>query len=518
MRRHLMACALGLGMLVSSLPAAATAAVPVPGAGHVAWTDVDNSFSTEAVTFDVDGDGDEDTIVGAGDRIPYYLGSVPGPPHWAVHQGHDFANPPLPKIRALDATTGRALWSVSLVETGDASLRPTRTEKRLLEDLHVGDVDGDGDTDLLVLSSGYPLDATKSPRQITTVYDPRTGRRVWEEVVQRTEPANHILVRAFVPLSAGGRSYGVISQLHAPQDGTFNADVQVVAGVADAPFQPVTKLAVEDGITEAMVHYFDGVPRIFLFNDFRRRERDDDSRLRVRAVDVNAHAAGLTFTPRWTQKSLAGSSPGFLGIRAFVIDGDKPLLVTGENALMARDANTGEPLWRSEAAWLVNGFGDYVLHDVNADGVKDIVVASAGNAVGPPVPVLISHPMVTAVNGKDGKMLWRRADLRGEMTMVAMTKGDIDGDGAVEVVTSMFHPDGFPYNTSGTDDPGMIGVYDITTGAPKCRFSLERMVGGLDTGQMDSTPGVEIVATTLGGTTYAFRAAQPGCGVLATAP
>lgn len=513
MRRGVIAGTAAACLLLGAMPAAS---VGLPG-GHIAWADVDNSWTSEAVTFDVNGDGRDDAIVAGGDRLQGYFGAVPGPPWFAAHMAHDTVRPQQPRIKALDGLSGEPLWQVSLIETGESGPLAARTEKRHIEDLHLGDVDGDGDTDLLVLSTGYAFGTNRAPRQITTVYDPRSGKVVWERAVLADSSAHYIHVRAYSPMVVEGKHYGVISQLTAPQNSTFNANVDVVAAPRNAPFEQVASLAVQDGITDALVHQIDGKPRIFLFNHHRVNTPSDDARMRIRALDVTPAATGLQFSERWNRKSLVSSGYGTLGLPSYVIDGPRPLLVTGENSLMARDALTGEPLWRSESAWLVNGMGDAVLHDVNRDGTDDMVIAS-GTVWFTDPPAYQYSPTITAVNGKDGTLLWKRADHVGETDMLAVTKADIDGDGQVEAIASMYHRDMDRNWTSSTEDPGLIGVYDIATGAQKCRFSMDRMVWALDTGRMDAAAGQEILAPTVAGTTFAFRAAQPGCGVLANGP
>ena len=489
--------------LTLALAAPAASAIPID-AGHVRWVEPGDAWVSGGGLVRANADAVHDVVRIAGDRAASYVQCGNGP--WTtLNRARDLASVPEPGIEALDGATGAPLWSIAWNTGGPGA---ERDAFEILEAAHTGDLDGDGSDDVLVLRSSVAADRSTIVRR-TTMYDASTGSVRWE--TSETVPGDDATIRAFLPADIFGEAGGVLLAIRISPDFTFETSVTLVTLPEGEAPEPFLELPVEDGIVIPIpVPYGDGIRVVTAVATINIGPPPSVS-VDMRAIDVTLDEdREVVVSTDWSRQGVGGNP-------ILVTGGDDPAIVTGDYKVHALDLDTGETRWTHPADVSPEG-GTLALADVNGDGIEDVV---ASPRFGPEGTGLFTGGFfgeIIAIDGRDGAELWRQEDAMGKFRAWAMRTADLEGDGTEELVASLAQQDGFPLCSTPTDDPGAVAVYDLATGAKECHLPTDRFPSVVSAANVDGEAGDEILASTYGGSTYAFTNAEPGCGALAADP
>ncbi len=476
------------------------------------WVHPDHAFFQQSGVTDVNGDGTEDIVALAGDRNAAYVGCMPCHPGGYIHQGLDSAISPARKILALDGTDGTVLWERHFSTEGSIPISQ-RTRYDLLEDSAMGDLDGDGQDDLLIAHGIYPADHL-SPTSLTptaqdgtaklTMLDPSDGSVVWE----RTEevPDGSILFRNIEPVSIAGKPGVVVSTSEIAYPGyAFTSTVELLTFNLGLPPTLEASLQTQAGVTRYPFAVADG-NRTMLAMVSVHVGNPEGGVVRIRAYDLRrGDQEALQIDPTW-------SAEGFGGIPmttfpAVILAGEVPAIVLPMGqATKALSLKDGSTIWSSPLV-PQQPSGTFRVADVNGDATDDLIV-NFFRGVG------LYPTLLFALDGVTGTQLWTIEDQLGKNGVLAWDIADVDGDGKAEVVTAQTAREAFVLSGNTQDETGYVGTYDLATGAVRCRFHMQRQAWTLRTGNVDGQPGEEIIVPTLGGTVHAFGNGEPGCGLL----
>lgn len=497
-----------LAATVLSWPSPVTAQI-APG---VRWVHPDHAFFQQSGVTDVNGDGTDDVIALAGDRNAAYVSCVPCHPGSDIHQRFDAQVSPARKILALDGVDGTVLWERHFSTEGSIPAAD-RTRYDLLEDSAMGDLDGDGQDDLLVAHGIYP--AGHQGPMLTpeaddgiatlTMFDPSDGSVVWE----RTEdvPDGSIYFRSIEPASIGGRPAVVVSTSKITYPSyTFTSTVEfLILNPGLGPTVAAT-LETEDGVTRYPFAVTNGDRTMLAVVSVR--VGGSGPALRVHAYEIyRDEQADLQIDPTWTADGFGGIP--MATFPAVILNGPEPVIVLpmGQDT-KALSMLDGSLRWTS-ALVPQQPSGTFQVADVNGDATDDVIGNFYRGALYP--------TLLFALDGATGSQLWSIEDQLGTNGVHAWDIADVDGDGTAEVVTTQTARDPFVVAGNSQDEAGYVGVYDGATGAARCRFHMQRQAWTVRTANVDGQPGEEILVPTLGGTVYAFGDGEPGCGALRTA-
>lgn len=493
-----------LAALTLSLALVAPGAAAIPlDVGHVAWVEPGDAWVSAGGLVRANADAVPDVVRAAGDRSASYIQCGNGP--WtSLHRAQDLASPPVPRIEVLDGVTGSVLWRADW-NTGGVGAE--RESFELLEGVHTGDLDGDGSDDVLVLRSSYAVDGSTVTVR-ATMYAAATGAIRWETV--ETVARSAAPIRAFIPFEVFGEPGGLMLDVRINPDLSFESSSTLVSLSPDAAPEVVLALPEQDGLAlPTPVAYGDGIRLIteVVTITFPPPTVSID----MHAMDVTRDEDGELVTEIAWERSNVGGNP------VLVTGGEDPAIVTGDDGVVALDLDTGATRWTHPADVSPEG-GTLAIADANGDGVDDVI---ASPAFGPEHTGLFAGGFfgeMIAIDGRNGQELWRQEDATGKFRAWAIQTADLEGDGAAELVASLAQQDGFPVCSTPTDDPGAVAVYDLATGAKECHLPTDRFPSAVAAANVDGSPGDELLASTYGGSTYAFTDAEPGCGALAVDP
>jgi len=149
------------------------------------------------------------------------------------------------------------------------------------------------------------------------------------------------------------------------------------------------------------------------------------------------------------------------------------------------------------------------IADLNGDGLREIVIGCPNQLT------------VYALRGTNGSTLWSYSNASTHSQSSSRKIGDIDGDGALEVVLTSYH-NGYGDCTSSSPCPNHLIVLDGATGTVEWTWQNPRGIGfeGLAIADVDNDGCMEIVvgpnSATAGSTFYVLDSPTPvsGCGVL----
>lgn len=509
---------LSVGAALALVPASAPALV---GAAHVHWARADHAWSTAAGQIDANGDATPDVVVLSGDRFDGYVQCGTGGPFATLNRLQGTLMVPAAKMQALDGRTGDPLWTVEWAPAGTAA-DPERDRHELLEGVHAGDLDGDGTGDLLVLRSTYAADGSSITQHLTSI-NPRTGATEWD--VARVREGGSLVVQNFLPMAVFGQPGGLLVETEVIVDlETFEVRFESHGSLVrlSPAGAPQTFLELPEELELGVpVPYGDGL-----------RFVRQDAVISIGppptiTIDVSVHDLTLdedgepVVTPAWSKAGIGGSPMAVTGGSDPLVVVAQDLAATETGRVVAFDLDDGAQRWVDPVNVGPRG-GTFTTADVNGDGAEDVIASPAfGTEQTGQLGMLLRgglHAELVALDGKTGAELWRRMDPGGKFRAWSLDFADITGDGKQEIVAALTHADAWPTCSSPADDPGMVAVYDLATGAQRCRLSTDRFPGDIVGVDLNAAPGKELVATTYGGSTYAFTNAQPGCGLLGTGP
>lgn len=303
------------------------------------------------------------------------------------------SSPLLSRVEIFSGRTGAVLWRLGGFDQGSDASFP-------LEAVGLGDVDGDGHSDVVV--------ATYADMRL---FSGRTGQQLWRRPptvgnytsVCEIEDWNGDL-RADLAVAVYNSGTSLVQLL----SGTNGSQIGVVANLPNNNFEGTVR------------------PLGDLNGDFRM---DLVLGIRSRAYVITTSPAALlrTITPSWSPDSrmLDGIDLDGDGRREVVIGRHAQLPSGGRGAVDAYDAVTGDlrlsipnpPTQAGEFGNSVCGVGD-----LDQDGVTDLVVGASDRS---------TYGAAIAFSGRTGAALWSRggwAGFSGCGTALAAL-GDVDGDG-----------------------------------------------------------------------------------------
>ena len=506
--------ATGAAVLLLSAFGPAASGIPIDQ-GHIEWIAADDGWVTGSGAVDANGDGVLDVVTGAGDRSSAYVwcGAAGNPsPH--LNLATDTAMQPAPRLSVLDGRDGTVLWQKEWNTGGLVGQAPERDRYELLEGTWVGDVDGDGSQDILVLRSSPAADGSNRIDRLE-LYDPRNGTLRW--AVNETLPAGEASIRQFFPAEILGEPGAVLIRWVINPDFTFDTTARLLSIEPGEPPSVIHQLADGEGslMLPEVVPYGDGV-RIVETSVRVTPPPGLSVNVDVDVVDLVRDEDGdLVETPAWSRKNVNG-------LPVVATRGSEPSVVVGEDSVVAYDLDDGVKRWQNPTVIGAEAGGTMTALDVNGDGVDDIVASPkfGPKAIPDPAGLFLGgfSPEIVAIDGRTGADLWRRVDQVGKFGALSFSTADVDADGKRELVAVMPHQDPWPLCSQPSDDPGLVGVYELATGVPECRLSTDRLASGVVAANLNGVAGDELAVTTYGGRTYAFTDAEPGCGLLATSP
>lgn len=496
------------------LPAGVAGGMPIEQ-GHIQWIDPGDGYASAGTLIDANGDGVRDVVVGAGDRFSAYIWCAgrgnPGP---FVNARKDQAMEPIPALTVLDGKDGEPIWRREWNTGGLIGVRPERQTHDQLDGVHTGDLDGDGDDDLLVLRTTIDFEAPRIVQR-TSMLDPSDGSTEWTTTEVIEEPVETF--RLFVPMAVLGGPGGVLVSAVIRQGTPPETATRLVRFTPGEPPKTIVEIPSPAG---ALAY-----PYVASVGDRLRVVRvlahitpppNPSVSIDLDAVEVFRNQEGEV------ELESAWQLPGVDAFPVFLTEGSDPLVVAGRLELdhaIAFDADDGSHRWDGPVRSSPVG-GLMVGADANDDGVEDVLVSPQWG------PKVVEDPLlrggltgeIVAIDGRDGSELWRKEELAAKFGARSMGLADIDADGRSELVASYTHQDGFATCSYPVDEQGLLAVYDLATGDQRCRFSTDRLASSILAEDVNAVEGDEVIATTYGGRTYAFTNADPGCGLLGTAP
>lgn len=465
--------------------------------GHVRWIHDDGeAWFTESDVAAVNDDVVPDVIVAGGDRLVYgWVIFPPGNPRGLFDQALAEASTATPRIVALDGGDGSVIWRRDF-GTGDGL--ETKDKVELL--------DGAGLVDegrYAVLRSSYDAQGGRSTRlvQRLALYATNDGHKLWES--RTVQPADTYIWRSLELLRVAGRDMALVTSQRFDDRVTSSEELVEITSsgprlVWKSGWHPGTGFATARAAEDEGVVYASSIRWIPQGDNVYAVKPGT-----LRAVSVMADGTARTL---WSERK-AGGWP------MAIMDGPRPTLVVGDDAIVARDSVTGRVLWRDDLNlnWLDGGA--LLPLDVNGGGDELFAASPYGTD-------LYGRDFTTefALIDSEGGEIWRHLEATGKYGPVAFAPADVDGDSTPEIVASMMHQDGFPFVGQYGDDPGLVGVYDVDDGVVRCRFSTDRVAFSFGAADTDGVPGDEVTVPTVAGRVYQFTNAEPGCGALATLP
>lgn len=504
---------LAAAALVALVPGSPQA-LPVPAGTHLAWVSPQAPRWTTGVgTIEATGDAVPDVVTVSGDRSQVYQQCLvpPGNPAPNVHSVADRALQPATEITLLDGATGNVLASRDLADAKRPVGQDPETVE-LVEDVHAGDLDRDGNPDVLVLRSTVAIDGSSSIAR-TTLYDARTVAPIWDVA---EDPVESFAFRRFTPLAIDGAPGGIIASA-TPLVTVDGATMFITMRGRSEVVRFPERTGPESLLT---------LPSNFVMPS--AVARGDGYRLismpllvtvtgRTAAVRVDASATDLTFpsgeprlTHRWFREG-AGGSPAVVSGDTLFVGRERPEVERG--SVVAMDLDTGSDRWSVPLDVGPRG-GTLTAADIDADGIRD-VIASPAFPPSPAPDVLKGHLYATlvALDGTDGSHRWSVDEYAAKFRAFDLSTAEMDGDEELELIATFATQDGFAGCAQPADDPGMIGTFELADGAADCRFTMDRFPGAPPRAvSLDARPGNELVVGTLGGNVYAFTHRGPACG------
>lgn len=503
-------------------PAAATPLLE-DGAGHVEWIHRDNTFNIGGALLRANADAVPDVVTLSAHRGGYQqcFGAAPTA---AAHLALDTVFAPSVKLSVLDGATGAPIWERSFDDGGLVGVRVTPQWFELGSSVHTGDLDGDGADDLLLLRTTKAADGSQMKLH-RTMYDPATGTVRW--TTERVAPANAAVIQSFVPIPVFGSPGGLMADMVITTQIvgteikiTIDGDSSFVLLRPGALPEPVVTLPDEMGVVLPVL-FGNGYRLLSFPTTIEGTPPNLQIISSVNAVDLALDDDDEpVFTGAWSRPGAGGTHWGVSGGSnpAVVVTRPKADL-TGFVAVM--NLADGADRWTRDLNVGPQG-GSFLTADADADGVEDIIASPAFGATEPagdPANVLAGGTFaeIHALDGRTGQPLYVRTDHLGKFRAWSLGLADVDGDARVELLAGLGASDGLVCSQP-SDDPGVVGVYELSTGIPECRFHTDRFPKMMLPTQITPGGGQEVVVPTAGGNVWAFTNAEPGCGALGIHP
>lgn len=467
---------------------------------HVNWIHSRDAWATEAGLVHVNRDRVPDVVVASGDR-DLYLWFAPGNPAALLRLLTHDRFPTPQEMVALDGRDGSVLWRV---KWGPAVPPEDKTRYEFIGDLTIGDFDDDGDRDILVLRGAYKARGNRATGLIhrTTLYEASNGRVIWER--RERFGAGEFSFRTIDPVTVGGRDYAVVTALNNDYDWNLSTVIEVIRFRGHRPPSSVLREVYPRKTLSTAASSDRGHLTVFASGMRWVQQSETTFTLKPAPLDSYKVSSGrrARLVKTWSRPK-AGAYP------LTVLEGKNPRVAAGQEKVVAYNARSGRVAWRHDARMSFLEPGNIYPLDVDGDKQDDAILSPV---LGDSLWGRDFSSEIHAVEGAGGQQLWKQVERAGKYGVRAFTHGDVDGDRKKDLIASLLHNDAFPFVGHFDDDPGLVGVYDLRDGSVKCRFSTDRLSRAVLSGPMDRARGDEVIAPSLGGNTYAFTNAAPGCG------
>lgn len=465
---------------------------------HLVWASPDEAYVVGGGAIDADGDGTADLVTASGTVAPGAQCIVPpGSPLPTVNHVKQSVRASAQRLAALDGRTGAELWRVPWT--------PQTGWTDTVETVTTGDLDGDGRPDVLVLRNSRRNDGSGGTLR-TTLHDAATGAVRWSDTRATSDFYSY---RHAVPFTLDGQRALLVSQMTLQPPLEIRSSLQVLVLPPGAPPIAVGELPVVDGAIAAPFASggATGPATVAVLSATVNGPPSPSV-----VTDIDVYRLGLDASGGlWT--TLLWREVGQAGLPALVTRGPDPLLITtadnnsAPGRVRAVDLRTGAGRWDAPVDVGIAG-GALLAIDMGSDGADDAIIASP--RYGDPL-LAGAVARLVSLDAQDGRTRWTTDLALGKFRAFALSSGDIDGNGRSEILASLAPQDGFPGCSQPNDDIGAIAVVEPAVGETWCYLHTDRFPSVVASADVDGKRGEEVLVSTLGGVSWAFRDASPAC-------